>query len=143
MHLDGDSEDRHVHLADLSTWEAVSSPAFWVFALSSSVFGLVYSGISLFNHSILEQRGFNATTYHVVLVISTMLGLVANFAGGWLASRWSIQKLIHRCIVNRCGRVVYREGQDIEGCINLESPVELEVCRCSNELRGMSDRISR
>src|SRR5436305_11659123 len=39
MHLDGDSEDRHVHLADLSTWEAVSSPAFWVFALSSSVFG--------------------------------------------------------------------------------------------------------
>jgi MFS family permease len=72
----------------------VSSPAFWVFALSSSVFGLVYSGISLFNQSILEQRGFDATTYHVVLVISTMLGLAANFAGGWLATRWSIQKLM-------------------------------------------------
>src|SRR5712692_5412445 len=27
MHLDGESEDRH--LADLSTWEAVCSPAFW------------------------------------------------------------------------------------------------------------------
>lgn len=94
MHLDGDSENRHLHLADLSTWEAVCSPAFWVFALSSSVFGLVYSGISLFNQSILEQRGFDATTYHVVLVISTMVGLVANFAGGWLASRWSIQKLM-------------------------------------------------
>jgi MFS family permease len=72
----------------------VSSPAFWVFALSSSVFGLVYSGISLFNQSILEQRGFDATTYHLVLVISTMLGLAANFAGGWLATRWSIQKLM-------------------------------------------------
>jgi MFS family permease len=94
MHLDGDNEDRHLHLADLSTWEAVRSPAFWVFALSSSVFGLVYSGISLFNQSILEQRGFDATTYHVVLVISTMVGLVANFAGGWLASRWSMQKLM-------------------------------------------------
>jgi len=94
MHLDGDSEHTHSHLADLSTWEAVCSPAFWVFALSSSVFGLVYSGISLFNQSILEQRGFDASTYHFVLVISTMLGLVANFAGGWLASRWSIQKLM-------------------------------------------------
>jgi MFS family permease len=92
--LDSDGEDRHLHLADLSTWEAVSSPAFWVFALSSSVFGLVYSGISLFNQSILEQRGFDATTYHIVLVISTMLGLVANFVGGWLATLWSIQKLM-------------------------------------------------
>ncbi len=94
MQLDGDSEAGHLHLADLSTWEAVSSPAFWVFALSSSIFGLVYSGISLFNQSILEQRGFDATTYHLVLVISTMLGLAANFAGGWLATRWSIQKLM-------------------------------------------------
>jgi len=94
MHLDGDSEDRQSRLADLSTWEAVCSPAFWVFALSSSVFGLVYSGISLFNQSILEQRGFEATTYHIVLVISTMVGLVANFAGGWLAAQWSIQKLM-------------------------------------------------
>jgi MFS family permease len=34
------------------------------------------------------------TTYHIVLVISTMLGLVANFVGGWLATLWSIQKLM-------------------------------------------------
>jgi MFS family permease len=94
MQLDGNSDDRDVQLADLSTWEAVCTPAFWVFALSSSVFGLVYSGISLFNQSILEQRGFSATTYHVVLVVSTLLGLVANFAGGWLATRWSIQKFM-------------------------------------------------
>jgi MFS family permease len=94
MQVDGNSEDRDVHLADLSTWEAVCTPAFWVFALSSSVFGLVYSGISLFNQSIFEQRGFDATTYHFVLVISTLFGLVANFAGGWLATRWSIQKLM-------------------------------------------------
>jgi MFS family permease len=74
-------------------WDAPRSPAFWVFALSSSIFGLVYSGISLFNQSILEQRGFDATVYHTVLVISTLLGLTANFGGGWLASWWSIQRL--------------------------------------------------
>jgi MFS family permease len=79
---------------DLTLREALRSPAFWFFALSSSLFGLVYSGISLFNQSILEQRGFDASTYHNVLVISTLLGLLANFGGGWLASRWPIQRLM-------------------------------------------------
>ena len=94
LRLDGDIEEPSSHLYDLTVWDALRSPAFWTFALSSSLFGLVYSGIALFNQSILEQRGFDATTYHTVLVISTMLGLIANFAGGWLASRWSIQKLM-------------------------------------------------
>ena len=43
--------------------------------------------------SILEQRGFDASTYHTVLVISTLVGLLANFGGGWLATRWPIQRL--------------------------------------------------
>ena len=80
-------------LSDLTMSEALRSPAFWVFALSSSVFGLVYSGISLFNQSILEQRGFDATVFHTVLAVSTMVGLLANFGGGWLATRWTIQRV--------------------------------------------------
>jgi MFS family permease len=80
--------------ADLTLSEALCSHAFWIFALSSSMFGLVYSGISLFNQSILEQRGFDASVYHSVLVISTMLGLAANFGGGWLATRWPVQRLM-------------------------------------------------
>jgi hypothetical protein len=56
LQLDGDPEPPS-QLADLTIWTALSSPAFWVFGLSSSVFGLVYSGIALFNQSILEQRG--------------------------------------------------------------------------------------
>lgn len=80
--------------AELTLWDALRGPAFWIFALSSSLFGLVYSGISLFNQSILEQRGFDASVYHTVLVVSTMLGLAANFGGGWLATRWPIQRLM-------------------------------------------------
>jgi predicted MFS family arabinose efflux permease len=89
-----DSSNAAAGSADLAVPEALQSAAFWVFALSSSMFGLVYSGISLFNQSILEQRGFDASVYHAVLVVSTLLGLVANFGGGWLASRWSIQRLM-------------------------------------------------
>jgi MFS family permease len=92
--LDGDDKKNESHLADLAVWDALRSPAFWVFALSSSLFGLVYSGIALFNQSILEERGFDASTYHRVLVISTLLGLAANFGGGFLATRISIQRVM-------------------------------------------------
>jgi MFS family permease len=96
LHPDGESDPQEIRGAeeDLTLWQALRSPAFWVFALSSSVFGLVYSGISLFNESILAQRGFKVETYHLVLAVSTGVGLLANFGGGWLASRWSIQKLM-------------------------------------------------
>ena len=80
--------------ASMTLAEALRTPAFWIFALASSVFGLVYSGIALFNQSILEQRGFDASAYHQVLVVSTMLGLAANFGGGWLATRWPIQRVM-------------------------------------------------
>jgi len=88
-----DLEQEPFRLSDLTMWEALRSPAFWIFALSSSVFGLVYSGISLFNESILAERGFDASVYHTVLVVSTTLGLLANFGGGWLATRWPIQRV--------------------------------------------------
>ncbi len=84
--VDEASVEVSVSLADIGLSDALRGSAFWIFALSSAVFGLVYSGISLFNQSILEQRGFDATVYHTVLVVSTLLGLAANFAGGWLAS---------------------------------------------------------
>ena len=92
--IDGQTDTGNRACSDLSVTAALRTSAFWTFALASSLFGLVYSGIALFNQSILEQRGFDASTYHTVLVISTMLGLAANFAGGWLASKWSIQKLM-------------------------------------------------
>ena len=94
LQFDGQDPSNSPVAVDLTLPEALRSPAFWIFAGSSSMFGLVYSGISLFNQSILEQRGFDASVYHTVLVISTLLGLVANFGGGWLASRWSIQRLM-------------------------------------------------
>jgi MFS family permease len=93
LQFDGDSAEE-VASADLTVFDALRTRAFWVFALASSLFGLVCSGISLFNQSILEQRGFDASVYHTVLVISTMLGLAANFGGGWLATRWPIQRLM-------------------------------------------------
>jgi len=80
--------------SDLTLGEALRTPAFWLFALASAAFGLVYSGIALFNQSILELKGFPAETYHRTLVVSTMVGLVCNFAAGWVGQRWPMQRLI-------------------------------------------------
>jgi MFS family permease len=77
------------------TWaQALRTPAFWVFALASSVYNLVASGIGLFNESILAERGFEAGIYHRSLVVCALMSLVGNFLGGWLATRWSLNRLM-------------------------------------------------
>ena len=80
--------------SDLTLGQTLRTPAFWLFSLASSAFGLVYSGIALFNQSILELRGFPAETYHRTLVVSTIVGLVCNFGAGWLGQIWPMQRLI-------------------------------------------------
>jgi MFS family permease len=74
--------------------QALATPAFWVFGLASSVYGLTASGIGLFNESILAERGFDASTYHRTLVISALTALFGNFLGGWLTSKWSMNRLM-------------------------------------------------
>jgi MFS family permease len=38
--------------------EALRTPAFWTFAVATSLFGLVSSGLGLFNQHVLAERGF-------------------------------------------------------------------------------------
>ena len=74
--------------------EALATPAFWVFALAASVYGLAASGIALFNESILVERGFDPATYYRTLVVTALTALLGNFMGGALASRGSLRWLL-------------------------------------------------
>jgi MFS family permease len=74
--------------------EALRTPAFWVFALASSTYNLVISGIGLFNEAILAERGFEATVYHRALAVTAITSLAGNFLGGWLITRWSLNRLM-------------------------------------------------
>ncbi len=65
-----------------------------MFGVASAVYGLIASGIALFNESILAERGFDASTYHRSLVIVALTALAGNFLGGWLASRWTMNRLL-------------------------------------------------
>ena len=79
---------------DVSLGNALRTPAFWVFALGTALYGLVASGIGLFNESILAERGFGAEVYYETLAVTAMTGLAGNFLGGWLATRASIGNLL-------------------------------------------------
>ena len=74
--------------------EALRTPAFWVFALASSAYNLVISGIGLFNEAILAERGFAAGVYHQALAVTAITSLAGNFLGGWLSGRWSPNHLM-------------------------------------------------
>src|SRR5918993_521017 len=77
------------------TWTAaLAMPSFWVFALGTALYGLVASGIGLFNESILAERGFEPDVYYKTLVVTAMTALVGNFLGGWLATRISLGRLM-------------------------------------------------
>jgi MFS family permease len=81
--------------ADGSVWtEALLTPVFWVFAVGTALYGLVASGIGLFNESILAQRGFSAETYYETLVVTALTALAGNFLGGWLATRVPLGRLM-------------------------------------------------
>ena len=70
------------------------TPAFWIFAIGAALYGLVASGIGLFNESILAERGFGPNIYYQTLVVTAMTGLAGNFVGGWLARFVPLNRLM-------------------------------------------------
>jgi MFS family permease len=79
--------------------EALSTAAFWVFAIGAALYGLVASGIGLFNESILAERGFGADVYYQTLVFTAITGLAGNFVGGWLARFVALNRLMAIALV--------------------------------------------
>lgn len=79
---------------DFTFREALATPAFWILALGSSAFNLVWSGVTLFNESMLAERGFGQETAVEIMAILTGVGLVANVVGGKLATRARVVKLL-------------------------------------------------
>jgi MFS family permease len=75
-------------------WRALRTPAFWVVALATSVYGLIASGIGLFNESILAERGFGPGVYYNALAVTAITGLLGNFAAGAFADRGSLRTVL-------------------------------------------------
>ncbi len=99
LELDGaaagrEPQERRRRKAERRSPLRLRAPAFWVFALGAAVYGLVASGIALFNESILAERGFDHSTYYRSLVVTALVALVGNFAGGAFAQKGSLRRLM-------------------------------------------------
>jgi MFS family permease len=87
----------------LTFGQALLTPAFWVFALAVSFYGLVAAGVSLFNQSILEERGFDRSVFLDITRLMPLVGLASNLFTGWLATRCSMGRLLAASMVILAG----------------------------------------
>ncbi len=76
--------------------QALRSPAFWTFGVAVSFYGMVAAGTSLFNEGILSTL-FPDDTKRIfvnVTLLGIPVGLASNLLGGWLATRWSLSRML-------------------------------------------------
>ena len=74
--------------------DALKTQTFWVMGLSSALYGLIASGIGLFNESILKELGFSAQVYASTLAVTALTALIGNFLGGYLARKGQLHRLM-------------------------------------------------
>jgi len=91
---------------DATLGDALRAPAFWVFAVASAMYGLVASGIGLFNESILAERGFAPSVYYTALAVTAITGLTGNFAAGAFADRGSLRTVLVAALLILAGGLV-------------------------------------
>jgi MFS family permease len=93
-------------LGDSTLASALRSPAFWVFGVASSLYGLVASGIGLFNESILAERGFPPDVYHQALAVTAITGLAGNFVAGTWADGGSLRRVLVAALLLLTGALI-------------------------------------
>jgi MFS family permease len=73
---------------------ALRSAAFWTFTLAAALFNLVWSAVTLFNESILNDHGLGNDTFILVMGVLVFSGLPANLVAGWLSARWPMGRIL-------------------------------------------------
>jgi MFS family permease len=93
------TEAANVAQEGLDLARALRTPAFWVFGGATALYGLVASGLGLFNQAVLAERGFDPKTYYSFLSATTAIGLAGQLLCGWLSTRWSMPRLLALAMV--------------------------------------------
>jgi MFS family permease len=74
--------------------EALQTPAFWIFGIAISLFGLAQAGLGLFNEAVLAERGFPQAIYVTFVAATFGFGLLGQFGCGWAALHWPMPRLL-------------------------------------------------
>ena len=87
----------------LTLGAALLTPNFWVFGLATSFYGMVAAGTSLFNQSLLKERGFDRDVFLTITTVTPLIGLAANLLAGWLATRIRLGVLLAAALLVQAG----------------------------------------
>ena len=74
--------------------QALRTRTFWIFGGATALFGLVSSGLGLFNEAVLAQAGFDQQSYHHFLAVTTLFALAGQMLCGWLTLRKPMPALL-------------------------------------------------
>src|SRR5262249_588035 len=80
-------------------WQALATPAFWLFSLTISIWGMIYAGVALFNVDIFKERGFDEKLYFNVLSLVTIVALGSKLFFGWLLNYFRLTHLLLVCLL--------------------------------------------
>jgi MFS family permease len=83
-----------VPFVSATLWTAAGTPCFWVFALSIALFGLVSSGVALFQEDIFHSMKLKTEVFYRCQLIGLGVGLLSNFFTGWLSRKLSLSFLL-------------------------------------------------
>jgi predicted MFS family arabinose efflux permease len=78
----------------LTLAQALRTPAFWVYGLTSALYLVIASGTSLWTELMLRERGLGADVFRAALATTALVGILANFGGGFLGARGSLPRLL-------------------------------------------------
>ena len=76
--------------ANFTPRESLSTPGFWVFTLGYAMYTLAWSAVTLFNESILLERGFSSGTFVMMMSVVPIGGGLAQPLVGWLSNNWRL-----------------------------------------------------
>jgi predicted MFS family arabinose efflux permease len=82
------------HGRSLTIGDALRTSAFWVYALVSALYLVIASGTSLWTELMLRERGLGAEVFRAALATTALVGILANFGGGFLGARTSLPRLL-------------------------------------------------
>ncbi len=88
------TDETTVALTGAPLRQALRTPIFWIFGGATALFGLVSSGLGLFNEAVLAEAGFNQETFHTFLAVTTMFALVGQMLCGWLTLKRPMPALL-------------------------------------------------
>jgi MFS family permease len=87
------SAEAPVPVTGLTLPQALRTQAFWIFAGAAALYGLVSSGLGLWQQAVLAERGFGIGTYHQVLSVTFALALAAQLLSALFSSFLSLGTL--------------------------------------------------